>query len=108
MKHNKTEQLEQDLLTEVYNLILDCEIASDERDCLIKFKKAVEEKKDFSKELRKLAEELRRLAMKRLQDKKSLTPSVSQFYIKISTDGYFEKELGRGLIAMSGLALGGL
>ena len=91
------------LLARVYDLILNKETAEDERIKLVEFKNAVENGKDFELETMKLARELRLLALSKFKNKKNLSPEVGKLYMDISSTGFFKAELGRGLIALSGI-----
>lgn len=47
-----------------------------------------------------LASDLRRIGVANIAKKTKMSVSVNTFYQKIATYGEFEKNLGRGLIAM--------
>ncbi|GAA0071160.1 hypothetical protein UT300003_26840 [Clostridium sardiniense] len=97
---------EQDnLLSRVYDLILNTQTLDDERSKLIEFKNAVESGKDFEQQLMNLAEALRQLAVRKFKDKETLSQEVGKFYMDISTTGLLKKNFGIGLAAM-GLFLG--
>ena len=96
-------QKENDLLARVYDLILNKETTEDERTNLIEFKNAVENGKDFKVETMKLAESLRLLALRKFNNKENLSKEVGKLYMDISSTGFFEAELGYGIIALSGV-----
>lgn len=90
---------EEGILIDVYNLILNLETEEEERKILVDFKREVEGGKDFEASLQTLAEDLRKLAVKNLQDKKTLSKEVGDFYQKIKASGLFEKNLAAGLMS---------
>lgn len=93
--------MENALLSRVYDLILNTQTIDDERSKLVEFKSAVENGKDFEKQLMNLAEDLRQLAVYKFKNKETLSPKVGKFYIDISTTGLLKKNLGIGLTAIS-------
>ena len=103
-KKEKRIKLQNELLSRVYDLILNPETEDDERVKLVEFKNNVETGKDFEKEVMYLAEDLRKLSLLKFKNKNNLSPKVSKLYMDISTTGFFEKELGRGIVAFSFLA----
>ncbi|MEY8446274.1 bacteriocin immunity protein [Enterococcus ratti] len=90
----KTKEIET-ILSEIYDLILDTKIKEEERTILLTAKNSLEKKHYFPKVMQDLECQLRPLAIKG-----ELTPTIAAFYMKISTLGKFEKELGRGLASM--------
>lgn len=92
------------LLSRVYNLILNTQTLDDERSKLIEFKNAVENGKDFEKQIMNLAESLRQLAVLKLKNKETLSLEVGKFYMDISTTGLLKKNFGIGLTAISFLS----
>lgn len=96
-KKEKRIEVQNALLSTVYDLILNKQTLDDERSKLIEFKNAVESGKDFEKELMHLAEDLRQLAVYKFKYKETLSPEVGKFYMDISTTGLFEKNLAIGL-----------
>lgn len=98
-KRRKREEEENKVLSEVYDLILDENTLKDEREILMYFKNSIEKGKDFQREIMHLAEGLRRLSLKKFRNKESLSKSVCDFYMKISTKGFFEKNLAIGICA---------
>lgn len=91
--------MQEDVLTDVYNLILNLETSEDERRILVDFKNEVEKGGDFERSLQTLAEHLRQEAVKNINHKKTLSKEVGDFYKKIMSTGLFEKNLAAGLIA---------
>lgn len=89
---------EEEIIDEVYNLILNENIHQDERMILIKFKNNIGAKADFQNELMDLASRLQQLAVKNLSNNKKMSLEVSEFCKKIAYYGQFELNLGRGLI----------
>ncbi|MHC9533024.1 bacteriocin immunity protein [Dellaglioa sp. BT-FLS60] len=105
MKKAERIALEEKLTETVYDLILNLETTEDERKILVIFKNHVETGMYFTKAESDLAEALRQLAVRNLKYKVKLSPNVGQLYMDISTNGLFNKNLGWGLIAMSGTRL---
>ncbi|WP_286010104.1 bacteriocin immunity protein [Clostridium sp. Marseille-Q2269] len=103
-KKEKRIATENSLLSRVYDLILNTQTIDDERSKLAEFKSAVENGKDFEKQLMNLAEDLRQLAVYKFKNKETLSPEVGKFYMDISTTGLLEKNLGIGFTAISFLA----
>lgn len=87
----KTEEINQ-IIVELYDLILNKEVKERERVSLIEAKNKLEKQEYFPRVMKDLEYQLRPLAIK-----SQLTPPVAAFYLKISTIGRFEQELGRGL-----------
>lgn len=104
-KKEKRLEAENDLLARVYDLILNTETPDDERSMLIEFKNAVEEGKDFEKQVMRLAESLRQLSLKKFNNKETLSKEVGKLYMDISTTGFLKENLGYGL-AVLGTVLG--
>ena len=90
----------EELLNEVYDLVLSVDIKDEERQALLTFKNAVEAGQDFDRAVMSLASDLRRIGVANIAKKTKMSASVNTFYQKIATYGEFEKNLGRGLIAM--------
>ncbi|MDQ0150303.1 bacteriocin immunity protein [Eubacterium multiforme] len=103
-KKEKRLEKQNDLLSRVYDLILNTQTLDDERSKLVEFKNSVEMVKDFEQQTIKLAESLRQLAVRKAKDKETLSPEVGRFYMDISTTGLLKKNLGIGLTAISFLA----
>lgn len=94
---------ENNLLERVYDLILNEETTDDEHINLVEFKNAVGNGKDFEIETMKLAKSLRLLALRKFNNKENLSKEVGKLYMDISSTGFFEAELGYGIIALSGV-----
>lgn len=92
---NKREKECSDVLSEIYDLVLDPAIYDYERESLLKAKNELEKKAYFPKVMANLEFDLRPYA---IQSK--LSESVGKFYMKVSTKGRFDRELGKGLAAM--------
>lgn len=103
-KKEKRIKLQNELLSRVYDLILNPETRDDERNKLVEFKNAIENGKDFEKEVMYLAEDLRELSLLKFKNKENLTPKVGKLYMDISSTGFVRKELGRGMVTLSFLA----
>lgn len=103
-KKEKILEKQDDLLSRVYDLILNTQTLDDERSKLVEFKNSVEMGKDFEQQTMELAESLRQLAVRKAKDKETLSPEVGRFYMDISTTGLLKKNLGIGLTAISFLA----
>ena len=103
-KKEKILEKQDDLLSRVYDLILNTQTLDDERSKLVEFKNSVEMGKDFEQQIMDLAESLRQLAVRKAKDKETLSPEVGRFYMDISTTGLLKKNLGIGLTAISFLA----
>ncbi|WP_195972675.1 bacteriocin immunity protein [Clostridium thermobutyricum] len=103
-KKEKRILAEKALLSRVYDLIIDKQTFDDERDKLIEFKNAVENGKDFEREVMYLAEDLRKLSLLKFKNKKNLSPEVGKFYMDISSTGFLKKQFGTGMVAISFLA----
>ena len=91
--------VKEDLLNNVYDLVLSAETKEEERQVLLVFKNAVEAGKDFDKSVEKLASDLRKIGVKNISEKTKMSPNVNDFYKKISSYGFFEENLARGLAA---------
>ena len=103
-KKEKILEKQNDLLSRVYDLILNTQTLDDERSKLVEFKNSVEMGKDFEQQTMNLAESLRQIAVRKAKDKETLSPEVGRFYMDISTTGLLKKNLGIGLTAISFLA----
>ena len=103
-KKEKILEKQNDLLSRVYDLILNTQTLDDERSKLVEFKNSVEMGKDFEQQIMDLAKSLRQLAVRKAKDKETLSPEVGKFYMDISTTGLLKKNFGIGLTAISFLA----
>ena len=91
--------VKEDLLNDVYDLVLSAETKEEERQVLLVFKNAVEAGKDFDESVVNLASDLRKIGVKNISKKTKMSPIVIVFYMKISSYGLFEENLARGLVA---------
>ena len=103
-KKEKRLEKQNDILSRVYDLILNTQTLDNERSKLVEFKNSVEMGKDFEQQTMELAESLRQLAVRKAKDKETLSPEVGRFYMDISTTGLLKNNLGIGLTAISFLA----
>ncbi len=102
LKNKKNKKLiKEELLLQVYDLILNKEIFEDERIEFINFKNSIEKGKEFERELTILAEQLRILSLKKLSVNQTFSDDVGKFYIKISSNNLFKKNLGIGIVGIS-------
>ena len=83
--------VKEDLLNDVYDLVLSAETKEEERP--------VEAGKDFDESVVNLASDLRKIGVKNISKKTKMSPNVNDFYKKISSYGLFEENLARGLVA---------
>lgn len=90
---------DEQLLTFIYNLILDPSLTEAERKLLVDFKNRLKPKSDLEDELRNLADDMRRLAVKNLGHT-SLSPKMQTIYKLISQSGLLKENLARGLAAV--------
>ncbi|WP_349516148.1 bacteriocin immunity protein [Leuconostoc suionicum] len=97
LNKEKRKEKENQLLSDVYDLILDTETYDNERTILLEFKTAVENGKDFEDRLMVLSNSLRELAVEKLNKRETLSKKVSQFYMGISNTGLLKKNLGAGM-----------
>ncbi|AND78903.1 bacteriocin immunity protein [Streptococcus pantholopis] len=93
---------EEQIINDVYNLILNVKTKDNERQVLVDFKKDIENKKEFEKALTTLAERLRNIGIQNISKKTAMSSDVGEFYKKIASYGQLKTNLGRGL-AVSGL-----
>ncbi|HFI0695553.1 TPA: bacteriocin immunity protein [Streptococcus suis] len=87
------------IMEELINLILNPTITAEERKLLVAYKQEFERTRDTERTILALAESIRKLAVRNVLNRISLSPDLCQFYKKISSYGEWEKNLGRGLIA---------
>lgn len=90
---------DEQLLTFIYNLILDPSLTEAERKLLVDFKNQLKPKSDLEDELRNLADDMRRLAVKNLGHT-SFSPKMQTIYKLISQSGLLKENLARGLAAV--------
>lgn len=90
---------EDEIITVVYNFIVDSSITEDERKVFISFKNSVGSGTNFSRALMNLSYDLRQIALKNVSKHVRMTPNVSEFYKKIVTYGQRELNWAYGLSA---------
>lgn len=90
---------DEQLLTFIYNLILDPSLTEAERKLLVDFRNRLQPKSDLEDELRNLADDMRRLAVKNL-GYTSFSPKMQTIYKLISQSGLLKENLARGLAAV--------
>ena len=90
---------DEQLLTFIYNLILDPSLTEAARKLLVDFKNRLQPKSDLEDELRNLADDMRRLAVKNLGHT-SFSPKMQTIYKLISQSGLLKENLARGLAAV--------
>lgn len=100
IKASEKKEAQTRTLQVVYDLVLNPEISDEERQILLTFKNHLEAGKDFDKELCYLSENLRQLSVKRLSQKRALSPAVRDFYKDFITTGLKEAEIARGLASV--------
>ncbi|HFU4517485.1 TPA: bacteriocin immunity protein [Streptococcus suis] len=83
------------IMEELINLILNPTTTAEERKLLVAYKQEFDRTRDTERTI--LA--IRKLAVRNVFYRISLSPGLSQFYKKISDYGEWERNLGRGLIA---------
>lgn len=83
-----------EVLTQLYDLVLNPNINDYEREALLIAKREIEKNVYFPKVMENLEIALRPFA---IQSK--LSKPVREFYMKTSTKGRFDRELGKGLAA---------
>lgn len=90
---------EDEIMTVVYNFIVDSSITDDERKVFISFKNSVGSGTNFSRALMNLSYDLRQIALKNVSKNVGMTPNVSEFYKTIVTYGQRELNWAYGLSA---------
>jgi hypothetical protein len=96
-----------ELIDEVYNLILNPDTKSEEREILVAFKDGLTDKTDQNRAVMELSANLRQLAVKNLSAETKLSSGVADLYQKISSFGEQSRNLAQGL-ASTGVWLNGL
>lgn len=94
---------EEEIMDEVYDLILDVNVHQDERVILVNFKNSMVDNSNFQNELMNLSVGLRQLAIKKLSKNEKMSSEVSEFYKKISYYGQSELNWARGLAMTGGM-----
>lgn len=77
-----TKLVKEELLNEVYDLVLSVDIKDEERQALLTFKNAVEAGQDFDRAVMSLASDLRRIGVANIAKKTKMSASVNTFYQK--------------------------
>ena len=105
MTKKDRQQMENQVMTDCYNLLLNPDIFPEERELLLTFKKEVEAGRDFSRQSYRLCRDLERLSLKYLQSKKGLSEPVKAFYGSLNgleASELRNNEIAKGIIAASG------
>lgn len=96
-KHVSTE----DIIEEIYNLIVNPETTDEERQILVDFKSRLgNDKQDLSDSLADLQRAIQTLAVKNLSQEKSLSPGVSQLSQRLTS---FQEKVERDVNIARGL-----
>ncbi|GAA5349738.1 bacteriocin immunity protein [Streptococcus uberis] len=86
-----------EIINDVYNLILSKSLKNEERVILTRFKDNIVNSKNVKKDILELSEELRQLAVKNLSRKEVMSRELNEFYNKISAIKEKELNIGRGI-----------
>lgn len=86
-----------EIINDVYNLILSKSLKNEERVILTRFKENIVNSKNVKKDILELSEELRQLAVKNLSRKEVMSRELNEFYNKISAIKEKELNIGRGI-----------
>ncbi|KKF59577.1 bacteriocin immunity protein [Streptococcus uberis] len=86
-----------EIINDVYNLILSKSLKNEERVILTSFKDNIVNSKNVKKDILELSEELRQLAVKNLSRKEVMSRELNEFYNKISAIKEKELNIGRGI-----------
>lgn len=86
-----------EIINDVYNLILGKSLKNEERVILTGFKDNIVNSKNVKKDILELSEELRQLAVKNLSRKEVMSRELNEFYNKISAIKEKELNIGRGI-----------
>lgn len=101
MTKKSVEEVEAAVLRKVYDLILNPETTEEERVLLVSFKEKATSNQDMEQPIMDLSKNLGRLAIKKYNEKMTLSHEVSEFYKEISDTGLLKKNLAYGIIATS-------
>ncbi|MCR4258424.1 bacteriocin immunity protein [Streptococcus uberis] len=85
-----------EIINDVYNLILSKSLKNEERVILTRFKDNIVNSKNVKKDILELSEELRQLAVKNISRKEVMSRELNEFYNKISAIKEKELNIGRG------------
>lgn len=86
-----------EIINDVYNLILSKSLKNEERIILTRFKDNIVNSKNVKKDILELSEELRQLAVKNISRKEVMSRELNEFYNKISAIKEKELNIGRGI-----------
>lgn len=86
-----------EIINDVYNLILSKSLKNEERVILTRFKDNIVNSKNVKKDILELSEELRKLAVKNISRKEVMSRELNEFYNKISAIKEKELNIGRGI-----------
>ncbi|MCK1212461.1 bacteriocin immunity protein [Streptococcus uberis] len=86
-----------EIINDVYNLILSKSLKNEERVILTRFKDNIVNSKNVKKDILELSEELRQLAVKNISRKEVMSRELNEFYNKISAIKEKELDIGRGI-----------
>lgn len=86
-----------EIINDVYNLILSKSLKNEERVILTRFKDNIVNSKNVKKDILDLSEELRQLAVKNISRKEVMSRELNEFYNKISAIKEKELNIGRGI-----------
>lgn len=86
-----------EIINDVYNLILSKSLKNEERVILTRFKDNIVNSKNVKKDILELSEELRQLAVKNISRKEVMSCELNEFYNKISAIKEKELNIGRGI-----------
>ncbi|MGG8342430.1 bacteriocin immunity protein [Streptococcus uberis] len=86
-----------EIINDVYNLILSKSLKNEERVILTRFKDNIVNSKNVKKDILELSEELRQLAVKNVSRKEVMSRELNEFYNKISAIKEKELNIGRGI-----------
>ncbi|WP_203267321.1 bacteriocin immunity protein [Streptococcus uberis] len=86
-----------EIINDVYNLILSKSLKNEERVILTSFKDNIVNSENVKKDILELSEELRQLAVKNLSRKEVMSRELNEFYNKISAIKEKELNIGRGI-----------
>lgn len=86
-----------EIINDVYNLILSKSLKNEERVILTSFKDNIVNSENVKKDILELSEELRQLAVKNISRKEVMSRELNEFYNKISAIKEKELNIGRGI-----------
>ncbi|MCK1221408.1 bacteriocin immunity protein [Streptococcus uberis] len=86
-----------EIINDVYNLILSKSLKNEERVILTSFKDNIVNSENVKIDILELSEELRQLAVKNLSRKEVMSRELNEFYNKISAIKEKELNIGRGI-----------